>query len=268
VRVTAVQLQVDDTGPAERRAAALAQVDAVAAAGADLVMLPEMWLPGYFGFDAYDALAEPLDGPLVEDFRVLARRHDVALLVGSIVERSDRGLHNTSVLLGRDGGTVASYRKVHLFPYGSREHEVLTRGEDVVVADLDGVRVGLSTCYDLRFPELYRAMVDEGAELFLVVAGWPVPRLDAWRTLGRSRAIENQAALVACNSAGRQAGSMYLGASYAFDAWGTPLGQLDDRPGNLRVDIDPEAIRAARAEFPALRGRVIGVEPPPGTGPG
>jgi predicted amidohydrolase len=146
---------------------------------------------------------------------------------------------------------------VHLFGYGSREQELLTPGDHPVVVPLDRARVGLTTCYDLRFPELYRRMVDDGAELFLVVAGWPFPRLDAWRTLGRARAIENQAALVACNAAGRQAGSTYAGASYACGPWGSVLGELDDRPGVLRVDVDLAEVAACRRAFPALRDRVL-----------
>jgi predicted amidohydrolase len=257
LRTAAVQLLVDDGDPAARIDQALDAVKAEADRGADLVLLPEMWHPGYFGFDAYSELAQPLDGDLVQRLSAAAAESEVNLHGGSFVERSDRGLHNTSVLFDRAGELIGSYRKMHLFPYGSKEHELLIRGDEIVVAELEGTRVGLSTCYDLRFPELYRAMVDRGAEMFLVVAGWPVPRIDAWRTLGRSRAIEDQAALVACNSAGRQAGNLYLGASYAHDAWGTTLAQLDDRPGVLRVDLDVDAVRKAREQFPALDGRVL-----------
>lgn len=257
MRIAAVQLLIDDGAVDERTKAAEDAIRTAASDGADVVVLPEMWHPGYFGFEVYDDQAEPIDGPLVTHFSHVARDAGVHVLLGSFVERSDEGLHNTSVLLGRDGATAATYRKMHLFPYGSKEHELLVRGDSVTVVDVDGARVGLSTCYDLRFPELYRAMVDQGAEVFLVIAGWPVPRLDAWRTLGRSRAIENQAAIVACNSAGTQAGARYLGASYAHDAWGTCLGELDDRPGRLVVDIDVAAVRAAREEFPALQGRVL-----------
>lgn len=261
MRVAAIQLHVsEDEEPRQRVEHAARLIADEGRRGADLVLLPEMWVPGYFAFDGYVEVAEPLDGPTVSGLRQTAAKAGVNLLAGSLVERSDEGLHNTSVLISRDGELLASYRKVHLFPYGSREHEVLTRGDRTAVANVDGLRVGLSTCYDLRFPELYRAMVDEGAEAFLVVAGWPVPRIDAWRTLGRARAIENQATVVACNTSGRQGGATFLGASYAYDAWGTPLGELDDRPGVLRIDVDADAIRAARKDFPALSSRVFGTD--------
>lgn len=258
MRIAAIQLHVDGAdSPESRLADAQRAVRAEAERGADLVVLPEMWLPGFFGFDDYSALAEPLDGPTPELLARLAAQCGVHLCAGSLVERSPDGLHNTTVLFGPDGTVIDYYRKIHLYGYGSREREQLVPGTRVVTCPVAGLRVGLSTCYDLRFPELYRASVNDGAELFVVVAGWPFPRVDTWRCLGRARAIENQAAVVGCNTSGRQAGAVFAGTSFGFDAWGTPLGELDDRPGVLRVDIDPDRIRCAREDFPALRDRVL-----------
>lgn len=256
MRVSAVQLLVSgDESAADRLAAARRAVTAEAARGADLVVLPEMWPVGYFAFDDYADAAEALDGPLPSALSAVAAASSVHLAAGSMVERDGPRLYNTTLLYDRSGLLTASYRKIHLFGYGSQEQRILTPGTAPVVVDVDGLAVGLSTCYDLRFPELYRRMVDAGAEVFVVVAGWPFPRLDAWRCLARARAIENQAAFVGCNAAGRQGAAVFAGASLAFNAWGTPLGELDDRPGVLRVDIDPEAVRAARADFPALADR-------------
>ncbi|NMH96878.1 carbon-nitrogen family hydrolase [Pseudonocardia acidicola] len=261
MRIAAVQLRVSDLEPPPTRLEAARQaVRAEAARGAELVVLPEMWLPGFFAFDDYPRVAEPLDGPTATGLSKLAAECGVHLCAGSLVERSTEGsrrLHNTTTVFGPDGALLAAYRKIHLYGYGSREQELLTPGRDVLTCEIAGVRVGLSTCYDLRFPELYRAAAAEDAELFVVVAGWPFPRVDAWRCLARARAIENQAALVGCNAAGRQGSGVFAGASVAFNAWGTPLGELDDRPGILRVEIEPDDIRAARAEFPALRDRVL-----------
>lgn len=258
MRIAAIQLLVsDEAKPAERLDAVRTAVRDEAERGAELVVLPEMWLPGFFGFDSYAEVAERLDGPTVTALATLAADTGVRLCAGSLVERSDAGLHNTTLLFERTGELVATYRKIHLYGYGSREQQLLVRGTEVVTYDLGGVRVGLSTCYDLRFPELYRKAVELGAELFLVVAGWPFPRVDAWRCLARARAIENQAAVVACNAAGRQGNGVFAGTSVAFNAWGTPLGELDDRPGVLRVDVDPADVRVARDDFPALRDRVM-----------
>ncbi|HUH07567.1 MAG TPA: nitrilase-related carbon-nitrogen hydrolase, partial [Egibacteraceae bacterium] len=162
-------------------------------------------------------------------------------------------LHNTAVAFSASGELLAAYRKIHLFGYQSLESELLTAGGDVCVFDAEGARIGLSTCYDL-FPELYRAQIDQGADVLAVVSAWPFPRIDAWHTLARARAIESQAGLIACNAAGGR----YLGHSCAFDAWGAVLGELDERAGTLRADLDVAEIRKARAEFPALADRRLG----------
>ncbi|MHB2023907.1 MAG: carbon-nitrogen family hydrolase [Mycobacteriales bacterium] len=260
MKLAAVQLSISDAEPsAERLAVAEDAVSREAAGGADLILLPEMWLPGYFGFDRYSELAEGLDdGPTTSRLADLARENSVWLCAGSLVERRGGKLFNTTLLFDPQGRRVAEYRKIHLFGYGSREQELLTPGDEVVTVDVAGCRTGLSTCYDLRFPELYRAQVDQGAKLFLIVAGWPFPRLDAWRCLLQARAVENQAFVVACNAAGSQAGSTFLGASAAFDPWGVCLGSLDYRPGVLEVKVEPEAATMARAEFPALADRRMG----------
>lgn len=256
MQVHAVQLLVtDDQSPEDRLAAATERVGHAAEAGADLVVLPEMWWQGYFAFDEYAETAEPIDGALATGLAELAAQHGVHLLAGSLAERDGSDLFNTTLLLDRSGETVATYRKIHLYGYGSRERQILTPGTEPVVADLDGTTVGISTCYDMRFPELYRKLVDLGAEAFLVVAGWPFPRLTAWRTLAAARAVENQASIVACNCAGEQGGAVFAGATVAFDPWGTCLGELDARPGVLRVGLDPDMIRDARREFPALQDR-------------
>lgn len=257
MKIAAVQLLVrDGDEPSDRREAVAAAVAQQAAAGADLVVLPEMWLPGYFAFDSYAEVGEDLSGGLVTgQMAELAREHSVYLCAGSLVERHEGQLFNTTLLFDRAGRRVASYRKIHLYGYGSREQQLLTPGAEIVTCDVEGATVGLSTCYDLRFPELYRSMVDRGAELLVVVAGWPFPRLVAWQCLLRARAIENQAFVVGCNASGVQSGSTYLGASSAFDPWGLCLGELGDRPGVLTVTIGEKAVSDARATFPALADR-------------
>ena len=260
MKLAAIQLSISDAdSPSDRLAMVDRAVATEAESGAGVVLLPEMWLPGYFGFDCYDGVAEDLDGgPTATRLAALARQNSVYLCAGSLVERRGDKMFNTTLLFDPEGARVGAYRKIHLFGYGSREQDLLTPGQDVVTVDLAGCRVGLSTCYDLRFPELYREQVDQGAEMFLIVAGWPFPRVDAWRCLLQARAIENQAFIVACNSAGRQMGSTFAGASAAFDPWGVCLGSLDHRPGVLRLDLRIEDASDARAEFPALADRRLG----------
>lgn len=224
--------------------------------GAALIMLPELWPCGFAAFDAYEDIAEPIDGPHVSALAELARSEEVLLVAGSFVERESDNLYNTTLVFGPDGSLVTTYRKIHLSPFGgSREPEILTPGQEVVTFDQWGIRFGLSTCNDLRYPELYRALSDHGAEIVLVTTAWAFPRLGAWRTLMRARAIENQAIVVACNCVGSQAGSTFFGSSAGIDAWGMTLGELDDRPGVLRLTLDVETVRESRRTFPALAGR-------------
>ncbi len=157
---------------------------------------------GYFSFDRYAAEAELLEGETVSHLRAAARAANAYLFGGSFVERGPRGLHNTSVLIDPTGEILAAYRKMHLFGYTSDEARLLTPGDEVVVAKAPFGTVGISTCYDLRFPELYRRQALAGAQLFLVASGWPYPRLEAWNVLNRARAIENQAFLASSNCVG------------------------------------------------------------------
>lgn len=252
MKTSAIQLSIEpNDSPQARQDQAFELVRGEARRGAEFVVLPELWKVGFFAFDDYAGSAESLDGPLSTQLSRLARECGVVLCGGSFIERDRAGLRNTAVVFDRDGRRLPAYRKMHLFPYGSREPELLRAGKDVVVINIAGIGVGLATCYDLRFPELFRAMVDQGAEVFVVVSAWPFPRFAAWQTLIRARAIENQAAIVACNCAG----AGFLGATQANDAWGTTLGELSEQPGVLRCELDVEAVRAARADFPALAGR-------------
>jgi predicted amidohydrolase len=259
IRISAIQLAIEDGGHDRRRQAAFEEVRAAAAAGADVVMLPELWPVGAFGFDDFAARAEPLDGSLAGELSALARELGIVLHGGSLPELDADRFYNTAVIFDRDGTLLGSYRKMHLFGHGSREPEVLSRGEDVVTVSFDGCQAGLAICYDLRFPELFRHLVDQGAEIVLLPSGWPIPRLEAWKTLGRARAIENQVAYVGCNCAGAQGGLPFIGASVAFDPWGSCLGELDQHPGVLRVEVDVEAVRAARADFRQLEDRTLDV---------
>src|SRR5215207_9665540 len=229
-RVASIQLEILGGEPkAERIERAAALVESLA--GVDLIVLPEAWNVGYFDFDRYAAGAETLEEETVSRLRAAARAAGAWVLAGSIIERHGDRLFNTSVLLDRAGEVRASYRKIHLFGYGSLERRLLTRGEDVVVCDTELGGIGLATCYDLRFPELFRAMVDRGAELFLIASAWPYPRVEAWSVLNRARALENQAWLISANCAGGDPAC--CGRSMVVDPWGTALAAAGDRPATL-----------------------------------
>jgi len=200
-------------------------------------VLPELWAPGGFAYREWADRAQPVDGPIGQAMSAAARDAGVMLHAGSIVERpadgaigpEGRGLWNTSLVYAADGSLAAAYRKIHRFGFGAGEPRLMDAGEDVVLVDLPGgARAGLSTCYDLRFPELYRRQLDAGATVFLVPAAWPKARVRHWTLLAHARAVEDQCIVVACNTAGTHAGTPMGGHSQVVDAKGEALAMAGE----------------------------------------
>ncbi|HZU23006.1 MAG TPA: carbon-nitrogen family hydrolase [Terriglobales bacterium] len=223
-----------------------------------LAILPELWTVGFFAFENYASSATPVPGTASEQLAAAARELKIWLHAGSIVERSNEGIHNTSLLFNPEGRLEARYRKIHLFGYESEEATLLKAGSAPQIAQTPLGAIGLSTCYDLRFPELYRAMSKEGAEIFLVASAWPYPRLEHWLVLNRARAIENLAYVVACNAAGRTRGRQLLGNSVVVDPWGVPIARAGGEEQVLYAQLDRELVHEVRSRFPALTDRRLG----------
>ena len=279
MKLALAQLAIEDGEIEANRARAADAVGEAAADGADLVALPEIVTAGYFAFDAYERAAEPVAGPTIEALQAAAIEHEVAVLAGTFVEDlaattsvptpAESGLANTAVLLDADGEIRLVYRKHHLFGYDSEEAELLVPGERVETATIavddagdttgsgaEELTVGVTTCYDLRFPELYRELLDAGAELVLVPSAWPEPRVEHWQTLPRARAIENLCYVGAVNGAAvDRDGPSLLGRSTVFDPWGTPIASSGPDPTIVTATVDPERVSSIRAEFPALDDR-------------
>jgi predicted amidohydrolase len=228
-----------------------------AAARPDLLVLPELWTVGAFDADAMLANPVAVDGLLVESLQAIAREHSVWIHAGSLPERDETGRRfNTSVLIDPQGAVDAVYRKVHLFGFDEGEAVMLESGSDLVVRPTPLGATGLATCYDLRFPELFRGLLDAGAEAFLLTSGWPLSRIEHWRVLLRARAVENLAWMVACNEVGTHAGVELGGSSCVIDPWGDVVVEAPpERECLLLADVDPAAAAAARARFPVLRDR-------------
>jgi predicted amidohydrolase len=261
MRVAAIQLRVDDSEPqASRVARAVSLVRAQA--GADLVVLPELWVPGAFGYRGYASSAAVLPGPAVSAIAAAAREIDAHVVAGTFVEDDAGRWHNTAVLLSPQGEITHTYRKVHLFGVDAGEAVTLTAGGEVLAGSIDSVRFGMTTCYDLRFPELYRIFVNQGAELFIIPTGWPTARLAHWQVLTRARAIENQVFLVGCNQVGTQEGVELAGHSVVVDPWGEVLAEAGVDEEVLTVNIDLAAVAKTRADFPVLRDRKLGLPTP------
>ena len=251
MRAHLIQLAYGDGEPVADRTPRV--VDLVSAQrGADLVLLPELWPQGGFSYDGWEHQAEALDGPVVEAMRGAARDAAVTLHMGSLVERDEAGrLFNTSVLIGPDGSILTTYRKVHLFGFGDGEPKLMTAGDGAVVHET----FGLATCYDLRFPEQFRLLLDGGAEVVLLVAAWPAKRVAHWRLLAQARAIENQSYVVACNTAGTHAGVPMGGRSFVVGPWGAVLAEAGEDEEVLVVDLDLDVVRETRTQFPVLADR-------------
>lgn len=265
MRVALIQLEYADGEPLADRTDRVVEL-VRAQAGHDLVVLPELWSAGAFDYRAWPERSQTVDGPAVTAVAAAAREIGAVVHAGSIAEAPDdepgpqgRGLWNTSVLLDPAGERLARYRKVHRFGFGNGEPRLMEAGEDVVVLDLpapaQGLRAGLSTCYDLRFPELYRLQLDQGAELFVVPAAWPAARIEAWRLLLRARAVENQCFVLGCNTAGTHAGTEMGGRSAVVDPRGSVLAEAGTGQEVLSIDIDPAEVPTFREQFPVLADR-------------
>jgi predicted amidohydrolase len=263
LRVAAVQLN-STADKAANLAAADRFTRAAAADGATLIVLPEKWT-AIGRDDDLRAAAEPLDGPAVAWARAIARELAVDLIAGSIVERfpEREKLANTSVHAGPDGDIKAVYRKVHMFDveiegHVYRESALEDPGDEIVLsATAQGVELGMSICYDLRFPELYRILALRGARVLPLPAAFTLPTTrDHWDTLVRARAIENQAFVVAANQVGPHPGGHHSGGrSMIVDPWGAVLAQADDREGHIAADLDLQRQREIRAQLPSLANR-------------
>jgi predicted amidohydrolase len=263
LRAAAIQLNsTDDVG--RNRATAERLTREAAARGAELAVLPEKWNL-LAGPEEMLAGAEPLDGPSITWARELARELGIDLVAGSIVERaegSEKGF-NSSVHVGPDGEAHAVYRKLHLFDVevaGTvyRESDTEQPGEEIVLSHLgDGTGLGLTVCYDLRFPELYRILAVRGARIVTVPSAFTLATTrDHWEVLLRARAIENQAFVVAANQVGAHPpGHESGGRSMIVDPWGLVIAQAPDGESAIVAELDVAAQDEIRSKLPALAHR-------------
>jgi predicted amidohydrolase len=239
-------------------------VRAAAADGASLIVLPEKWT-AMGSDDQLRAAAEPLDGPTLRWARASAAELGVELIAGSIVERLEgqEKLANTSVHIDSHGELRAVYRKVHMFDVevggrSYRESDLEQPGEELVLSETAaGVELGMSICYDLRFPELYRILAVRGARVFPLPAAFTLATTrDHWETLIRARAIENQAFVVAANQIGEHPGGNRSGGrSLIVDPWGLVLAQAPDAEGYAIAELDLERQQEIRTRLPSLANR-------------
>jgi predicted amidohydrolase len=243
-----------------------AGIESAAEAGADLVVAPEVVMHDFGPPDlALAPVAEPIDGPFVSSLAQVAARRAITVLAGmfEVADGDTDRVYNTVVAIGADGGLIGRYRKQHLFDaLGWVESDKLVAGEpeDRLVFECADMTVGVMTCYDIRFPELARALVDDGATLLAIPSAWVAGegKPEQWRALATARAIED-----VCYVAGAvQGGPLYTGGSLVVDPWGRVLASVDgDRDGLAAADISADEVRACRERMPTLANRRWRVEP-------
>lgn len=226
---------------------ATVRVERAAAAGARLVVLPEMCTTG-FTMDT-ENWAEDLGGPSFTRLSTIAAVNEVWLLAG-VAMRTQFGFENVAAMFTPVGSLVATYAKQRLFTFGN-EHKHYLPGETPVVIDVDGVRVSPFICYDLRFPELFRAAA-RFSDVLVVMANWPAARREHWDVLLRARAIENLSYVVGVNRTGVGRDIVYDGGSAAYDPWGAPVAARVAADAPMVVDVSTDHVRDIRAKYPFL----------------
>jgi predicted amidohydrolase len=262
LRVACVQIN-SSTSKAENIERMEPLVARAAATGADLVLLPEKW-NGLGGHEVLLEVAEPLDGgETVAAMSRWARTHGITLVGGSIVERREGRdkLSNTCPVFDPEGELAAVYRKIHMFDVEVggvvyRESDSEEPGEGLASCEVEGWRLGLTVCYDLRFPELYRILAVEGAELITVPAAFTLHTgKDHWELLLRARAVENQCFVAAANQWGVVGGKASYGRSSIVDPWGVVLAQAPDEDCVISAELDRAHMERIRSSLPALANR-------------
>jgi predicted amidohydrolase len=264
MRISLIQLNVGIDKAANLRAIA-GYVESLAKAGADLIVLPEQCMCITGDTEALLAAAETLGGDFITETRSLAKRCNVNIHVGSFAERRGSKYFNTGVLIRRDGSIAGQYSKLHRYdvdlPDGTviRESQVFERGDEVAVLELEGVKIGLSICYDLRFGELFRHLVAQQAQIIVVPSAFMFQTgADHWEVLLRARAIETQCYIIAPGQVGSFDNKyVTFGHSMIVDPWGQIIAQVSNQPGTALAHFDQAYQDSVRARFPLQAQQVL-----------
>lgn len=221
--------------------------------GSQLFVLPELWSTGY-DLERTATYAVPLDRGGFGVMAELAARHKMAVFGSCLSVLGPGRFGNTAPLVGPGGDVLGVYSKIHLFRL-MQEEQFLVPGERPVMANCPWGKTGLTICYDLRFPELFRSYALAGAKLIVLCAEWPNPRLEHWRTLLRARAIENQLYVAACNRVGASGSTSFFGHSCVIDPWGEVVLEGGDDEALLSAEIDLDQVERVRAKIPVFADR-------------
>jgi predicted amidohydrolase len=260
IKVAAIQVWHDDKDSNEDRIARAEQlIDS--ASDCNLIVLPELWYVGVWSYDVYQQSSEKIPGPVVNRIAEKARKLNAYILAGSVIERDGDKLHNTAVMLDPRGKVIATYRKMHLVgSMGAREPEMFQPGTELVAVKTELGILGLSVCYDLRFPEFFRKLVfQHNIEVILHPTAWPLSRLDDLRNFCSVRACENQCFLISSGVAGHNQGNPFAGHSAIIDPWGKRYASAGLYERVVKAEIDLAEVHQARRMLPLLKDRKLPV---------
>ncbi|PZM79993.1 MAG: carbon-nitrogen family hydrolase [Candidatus Margulisiibacteriota bacterium] len=223
---------------------------ALASRHVDFLVLPEMWSTGFISKNQIIANIESTSY-ILGKFSQLAQYYKSYIISGSLPRLREHNLFNTSFVINDSGTIIGQYSKINLFPLMD-ELKIFTPGENVYTFETQHCRIGLAICFDLRFPEMFRLMQREGAQLIFLPAQFPVPRLNHWLTLTKARAIENQLFFVATNCVGQCGGYDFFGQSVVIDPWGEIISNSEERTGFTLTAIDLKEVRIVREKIPCV----------------
>ncbi|WP_017471274.1 carbon-nitrogen family hydrolase [Amphibacillus jilinensis] len=254
MKIAIIQMDIAFGDPEANRRYVKQQIEqTLAETAVDLFVLPELWTTGY-DLARFDQLAEPGGEITIAFLANLAKQYQVYFVAGSIANAKKSGYYNTLIVINRQGEWVKQYDKAHLFRL-MEEEKFLQQGDQDGLFMIDEQKAAAVICYDIRFPEWIRAHMLNGAKVLFVVAEWPASRIDHWRTLLVSRAIENQCYVVACNRVGADPKNVFGGHSMFIGPWGEIIAEAGDQAMTLTANIIWEEVDRVRQEIPVYQDR-------------
>lgn len=253
MEIACLQMDIAFGDPAQNYISAKRLIERAMKDNPDLIVLPELWTTGY-DLKRLDEIADAEASKSTEFLKMFAKQYGVHFVGGSVANQGEFGVKNTLLIINNQGQLVHQYDKLHLFKLMD-EHLYLEAGSQKGLFELENRKLAGVICYDIRFPEWIRSHTAEGAEALFVVAEWPEPRLNHWRSLLIARAIENQCFVIACNRSGHDPNNKFAGHSMVINPWGEIIAEAKDGEEILTASIDLEMVKEIRNQIPIFDDR-------------
>ena len=224
----------------------------------DVIVLPEVFASGWYCKNFPDAAETLHNSETINFLKNIAIEFKSVVIGGTFIQKTQNGLlKNTCPVISRNGNLVTTYDKMHLFSHkGSEENKFISCGNELKILDFESTKLGLSVCYDIRFPEIYRTYSKAGVEIFVNMAAWSVSKPEHWNIMHKARAIENQCFMLVADQTGKIAGNDYnLGHSMVISPWGDALAEMQSDEGCITYEIDTAEVKRLRENFPLLKDR-------------